>query len=59
MTSWPSVRTDLKNAGADVVDEKRLSMIICSPAVGPMTSRPLTAGMIKLFAGARGQRQAA
>ena len=22
MTSWPSVRTDLRNAGADVVDEE-------------------------------------
>ncbi len=22
MTSWPSIRTDLRNAGADVVDEE-------------------------------------
>ena len=22
MTSWPSIRTDLENAGADVVDEE-------------------------------------
>jgi deglycase len=59
MTSWPSVRTDLRNAGADVVDQEAVvdSNLVTSrmPDDIPAFNRE----MIKLFAGARGQRQAA
>jgi protease I len=59
MTSWPSVRTDLRNAGAEVVDQEAVvdGNLVTSrkPDDIPAFSRE----MIKLFAGARGRRQAA
>jgi protease I len=59
MTSWPSVRTDLRNAGAEVVDQDAVvdGNLVTSrkPDDIPAFSRE----MIKLFAGARGRRQAA
>ncbi len=59
MTSWPSLKTDLKNAGADWVDEEvvvdRGLVTSRSPDDLPAFNRE----MIKLFGGARGQRHAA
>ena len=59
MTSWPSVRTDLRNAGAEVVDEEAVvdGNLVTSrkPDDIPAFSRE----MIKLFAAARRRRQAA
>ena len=59
MTSWPSVRTDLRNAGAEVVDQEAVvdGNLVTSrkPDDIPAFSRE----MIKLFASARGRRQAA
>ena len=59
MTSWPSVRTDLRNAGAEVVDQEAVidGNLVTSrkPDDIPVFSRE----MIKLFAAARGRRQAA
>ncbi len=59
MTSWPSLKTDLKNAGADWVDEEvvvdRGLVTSRSPDDLPAFKRE----MIKLFGGARGQRHAA
>jgi protease I len=60
MTSWPSLRTDLKNAGADWVDQEAVV------DRGLVTSRKpddiptaFNKEMIKLFAEARGRRSAA
>jgi protease I len=59
MTSWPSIRTDLRNAGADVVDQEAVidGNLVTSrkPDDIPAFSRE----MIKLFATARGHRRAA
>ena len=59
MTSWPSVRTDLRNAGAEVVDQEAVvdGNLVTSrkPDDIPAFSRE----MIKLFATAHGQRRAA
>jgi protease I len=59
LTSWPSIRTDLRNAGAEVVDEEavRDGNLVTSrkPDDIPAFSRE----MIKLFAEARGHRRAA
>lgn len=59
ITSWPSVRTDLRNAGAQVVDEQAVvdgNMVTSrSPDDIPAFYRET----IKLFASARGRRQAA
>ena len=59
MTSWPSVRTDLRNAGAEVVDQEAVvdGNLVTSrkPDDIPAFSRE----MIKLFAAARDRRQAA
>lgn len=35
LTSWPSVRTDLRNAGATWVDEE---VVVCSGGPGPLVS---------------------
>ncbi len=55
MTSWPSVRTDLRNAGAEVVDQEAVvdGNLVTSrkPDDIPAFSRE----MIKLFAAARGR----
>lgn len=35
LTSWPSLRTDLRNAGADWVDEE---VVVCTAGPGPLVS---------------------
>jgi protease I len=35
ITSWPSLRTDLRNAGADWVDEE---VVVCTSGPGPLVS---------------------
>ncbi len=59
MTSWPSLKTDLKNAGADWVDQEvvvdRGLVTSRSPDDIPAFNRE----MIKLFAAQCGQRSAA
>jgi protease I len=59
MTSWPSIRTDLKNAGAQVVDEEAVvdgNMVTSrSPDDIPAFSREA----IKLFAAVSGHSRAA
>jgi protease I len=59
MTSWPSVRTDPKNAGADWVDQEAVvdkSLVTSrSPDDIPAFNREI----VKLSAGARGRRHAA
>jgi hypothetical protein len=40
VTSWPSVRTDLRNAGATVVDEVWSPTATSPPAAPPMTCPP-------------------
>ena len=59
MTSWPSVRTDLRNAGADVIDAEAVvdGNLVTSRA--PDDIPAFNREMIRLFAGARGRRQAA
>lgn len=51
MTSWPSLKTDLRNAGADWVDHE----VVVDQ--GLVTSR--SPEMRKLFSSARGRQQAA
>jgi protease I len=59
LTSWPSLKTDLDNAGAEWVDEE----VVVDQ--GLVTSRQpddipaFNAEMVKLFAGARGQSRPA
>ena len=59
MTSWPSARTDLRNAGAEVLDQEAVvdgNMVTSrSPDDIPAFNREA----IKLFAAARAQRRAA
>jgi protease I len=59
VTSWPSIRTDLRNAGAEVVDQEAVvdGNLVTSrkPDDIPAFSRET----IKLFAAARVRRQAA
>ena len=39
-TSWPSIRTDIRNAGAEVVDEAAVTDGNSSPAASPTTFPP-------------------
>jgi protease I len=59
MTSWPSVRTDLKNAGADVVDQEAVVDGNLVTSRKPDDIPAFNREMIKLFAGTRGQRETA
>src|SRR5438477_9202321 len=59
MTSWPSVRTDLRNAGAEVVDEEAVVDGNLVTSRKPDDIPAFNREMIKLFASARGRRQAA
>jgi protease I len=59
MTSWPSVRTDLKNAGADVVDQEAVVDGNLVTSRRPDDIPAFNREMIKLFAGTRGQRETA
>ena len=59
MTSWPSVRTDLRNAGADVVDQEAVVDGNLVTSRKPHDIPAFNREMIKLFAGTRGQRETA
>jgi protease I len=59
MTSWPSVRTDLRNAGADVADQEVVIDGNLVTSRKPDDIPSFNREMIKLFAGAREQRHAA
>jgi protease I len=57
MTSWPSLKTDLKNAGADWVDE---AVVVDRGLVTSRKPNDIPAynrEMIKLFSQARAQSQ--
>jgi protease I len=59
MTSWPSIRTDLRNAGADVVDQEAVVDGNLVTSRKPDDIPAFNREMIKLFATARGHQQAA
>jgi PfpI family intracellular protease len=59
MTSWPSLKTDLKNAGADWVDEEAVVDKGLVTSRKPDDIPAFNRGTIKLFSGARGRRHAA
>lgn len=59
MTSWPSLRTDLKNAGADWVDEEAVVDKGLVTSRNPDDIPAFNREMIKLFSGATGRRHAA
>jgi protease I len=59
MTSWPSIRTDLRNAGAEVVDQEAVVDGNLVTSRKPDDIPAFCREMIKLFASARGQRRAA
>jgi protease I len=59
MTSWPSVRTDLKNAGADVVDQEAVVDGNLVTSRKPDDIPAFNRAMIELFASTRGQHLAA
>jgi protease I len=59
MTSWPSIRTDLKNAGANVVDQEAVVDGNMVTSRKPDDIPAFNREMIKLFATARGHRRAA
>ena len=55
MTSWPSVRTDLRNAGADVVDQEAVVDGNLVTSRRPDDIPAFNREMIKLFGSARSQ----
>jgi PfpI family intracellular protease len=59
MTSWPSLRTDLANAGADWVDEEAVVDRNLLTSRSPHDIPAFNREMIKLFHEARGRRHAA
>ena len=59
MTSWPSIRTDLRNAGAEVVDQEAVVDGNVVTSRKPDDIPAFNREMIKLFAAARQHRQAA
>lgn len=59
MTSWPSLKTDLKNAGADWVDQEVVVDQNLVTSRSPDDIPAFNREMIKLFNAARGQRHAA
>jgi len=59
MTSWPSLKTDLKNAGADWVDQEAVVDKGLVTSRSPDDIPAFNRETIKLFSGARGQRHAA
>jgi protease I len=59
MTSWPSLKTDLKNAGADWVDEETMRDGNLLTSRKPDDIPAFNREMLRLFAEARGRRQAA
>jgi protease I len=59
MTSWPSLQTDLRNAGADWVDQQVVVDGKLVTSRKPDDIPAFNPEVIKLFAGARGRAQAA
>jgi protease I len=59
MTSWPSLRTDLKNAGANVVDQEAVVDGNMVTSRKPDDIPAFNREMIKLFTSARQHRRAA
>ena len=59
MTSWPSLKTDLENAGADWVDQEAVVDKGLVTSRSPDDIPAFNRETIKLFSGARGQRHAA
>jgi PfpI family intracellular protease len=59
ITSWPSLKTDLKNAGADWVNEQVVVDKGLVTSRSPDDIPAFNAEVIKLFAGARGKQRAA
>ena len=59
MTSWPSLKTDLKNASADWVDEEAVVDKNLVTSRSPNDIPVFNRETIKLFSGARGRRHAA
>jgi protease I len=52
-TSWPSIRTDLRNAGANVVDEAAVTDGNIVTSRNPQDVEPFTDAIIDLIEGAR------
>jgi protease I len=59
MTSWPSLKTDLKNAGAEWVDQEAVTDRNLVTSRKPDDIPAFNREMIRLFAAARGQQRAA
>jgi protease I len=59
MTSWPSLKTDLKNAGADWVDQESVVDKGLVTSRSPDDLPAFNREIIKLFSSARGRRHAA
>jgi len=59
MTSWPSLKTDLKNAGADWVDQEAVVDHGLVTSRSPDDIPAFNKEIIKLFGEARGRRHAA
>ena len=59
MTSWPSLKTDLKNAGADWVDQEAVVDKGLVTSRNPDDIPAFNRETIKLFSAARGRRHAA
>jgi protease I len=59
MTSWPSLKTDLKNAGADWVDEEAVVDRGLVTSRNPDDIPAFNRETIKLFSSVRGRRRAA
>lgn len=59
VTSWPSLRTDLKNVGGDRVDQEAVVDRGLATSRKPDDIPVFNREMLKLFSGARGQKHAA
>ena len=59
ITSWPSLKTDLKNAGADWVDQQVVVDKGLVTSRSPDDIPAFNSEVIRLFAGARGKQHAA
>ena len=59
ITSWPSLKTDLKNAGADWVDQQVVVDKGLVTSRSPDDIPAFNPEVIRLFAGARGKQHAA
>jgi len=59
ITSWPSLKTDLKNAGADWVDQQVVVDKGLVTSRSPDDIPAFNSEVVRLFAGARGKQRAA